>query len=89
MKRSLIRHKTFIDDYRSSIIISTINLNDYEDVRSSPTSLNTNGMTMSLASTRSIPLDEIGLLRLHQNSNQIRMPSSKRKKNRSRKKKTN
>ena len=81
MKRSLIRHKTFIDDYRSSIIISTINLNDYEDVRSSPTSLNTNGMTMSLASTRSIPLDEIGLLRLHQNS--------KRKKNRSRKKKTN
>ena len=90
LKRSFIRYKSSIVDHRPSEAVSTINLDDYNEVESTSNSLSINRMNTPISSERSIPLDEIELSRLlrrstlSSNRNRTSAPS-KRKKSRRKK----
>lgn len=85
LKRSLIRHQSSINDHRPSAVVSTIHLDDPNEMESTSNSLNISRINTTL-SERSIPLDEIELSRLIKQPNVSQISTSIKHKKRRRKK---
>ena len=85
LKRPLLRHNSSISDCCPSETVSTIHLDDQDEVKLRANSLTMNRKNTTLWSKQSIPLDEIELSRLFKkskfssNQNRISLPSKRKK----------